>query len=290
MGAPVPGSYAVGSGQPVYAGRGAFGGMLGGLLIEALVLAGLMTPGTATGLVGGLAINDVVMAGAVTGPPIPAWLTNATVDQWGHWAGTGLTSSTGVIWTGTSPGGFGTTTQLIIAWGDAWVNTNGINIGGTFHAGRSIGLFGGGHTNYWGNEVINLWDFENDIKPQWVRTIDPSVPGVSNVARGGSGQRVSRHTYKSLLHDTTANKMMAMGCSGRANDGFDNGGIGDQLDCAANTWINKDTGAPTYTGGGIGALNLKAAIDTSTRTGWAVGYSNSQRITSFDFPSDSAAS
>ncbi len=133
----------------------------------------------------------------------PTWHSGGALDTWITLPNSDLSTS-GVMETGGS--------DVINAWGGGVVVTGGLYIGSTFTTGTFLVLFGGGHTNYSGNEVYAYGPFEND-SPIWYKLRAATSPAPTNVNEDASGNPVSRHTYQTLsyINDGTRNWMLSMG-------------------------------------------------------------------------------
>lgn len=213
----------------------------------------------------------------------PAWYTAANANEWVALPNSTLTSS-GVGWSGASPGGTGNYTTLVTAWGGGVLNTTGLYRSGTFVAGTFLVLFGGGHGDYGGNELYAYGPLENDT-PTWSRLNDPSIPAPDDVSRA-SGYPVSRHTYDTLVYLPGQNRMLCIGAPGYYHTGsaFN---VGDVFDfdvdpTAANPWSTADTGFPSYNGGGAGTISLLSGYDTTTGKAWGIGKGNGQALGAYD--------
>lgn len=210
---------------------------------------------------------------------MPSWASAITVGEWGVVTSTSLSAS-GSGWSGTAPGGSGNYTEVVTAWGGGILNTTGIYRSGSFVSGTFLVLFGGGHNNYAGNELYALGPLDSGT-PTWSRINDPTIPAADNVARTG-GYPVSRHTYDSLVYLPTQNKMLCIGSPGIYSGGTDSLAA-DVFDfgtnpASGNPWSTADTGFPTYSGGGIGVINMVSGYDPTTGKAWGLGKGNSQRI------------
>lgn len=211
----------------------------------------------------------------------PSWLSGVVSGQSVQLPNSTLTSS-GAGWTGTAPGGTGNYQTIVTAWGGGCLNTVGVKHGGTFIPGTFLVIFGGGHGDYGGNEVMAYGPLESN-SPIWRRLTDPTIPAPVNVIRDGSGNPVSRHTYDSLMYLPGSNKMLAVGAAGYYSVGFAFNGA-DLFDFATNTWSNVDAGFPAYTGGGT--ISMVGGVDETTGKVWGVGNGNASKLCSFD-PSSS---
>ena len=134
---------------------------------------------------------------------------DTSVGTWGKFTASSLDSS-GVMQTGGH--------NVIAAWGDAVVNTSGVYDGATFVSGSHLILWGGGHADYSGNEVYAYGPIGQSSRV-WRRLRDKTSPAPEDVNEDGSGNPVSRHTYKSLTYiGATRNMMMATGGLARYRD------------------------------------------------------------------------
>jgi hypothetical protein len=80
-------------------------------------------------------------------------------------------------------------------------------------------VFGGGHTDYSGNEVYAFGPISGGAA-KWRRLTDPSNPPAQNRAYGPDGRPVSRHTYGNLDYlPAPANKMVSCTVGSRYSDG-----------------------------------------------------------------------
>lgn len=220
------------------------------------------------------ALSGAGIDGGRFGPP--SWLNGVSAGQWVSLPNSSLTAS-GVGWSGAAPGGTGNYQTIITAWGGGILNTVGVKIGSTFTPGTFVIIFGGGHGDYAGNEVYAYGPLESS-SPTWHRLTDPTIPAPQNVARDGSGNPVSRHTYDSLAFLPASNQMLAMGAAGYYSVGFAFN-VADIFDFATNTWSNADTGFPALTGGGT--ISMVSGVDESTGKAWGVGNGNASKLFSF---------
>lgn len=133
----------------------------------------------------------------------PTWHSGGTLDTWIELPNSDLNAS-GVMETGGM--------EVVDAWGGGVIVTGGLYIGSVQTAGTFLVIFGGGHTNYSGNEVYAYGPLEND-SPVWQKLRAATSPAPTNVDEDGSGNPVSRHTYDALVYvdDGTRNWMMCMG-------------------------------------------------------------------------------
>ena len=199
-------------------------------------------------------------------PTTPSHYSSATSGEWYALPNSSLTSS-GVGWAGTDPGGTSDYQATVTAWGGACLNTVGCYYDGAFHAGIFIILFGGGHGDYAGNEVYSYGPI-NSESPGFKRLTDPTVPGVENTARDGSGNPVSRHTYDTLAYDAAANRMLCLGAPGYFSLGNAYNAC-DAFDFDTNTW--SALADLTTGGGGTGSVSACTVIDGTYAWVWPMG-------------------
>lgn len=208
-------------------------------------------------------------------PTIPAWMLAA-----GLWATlpNSQFNTSGVGWSGTSPGGNGNYTAMVIQWSGAIVNTVGCYYAGAFHPGTYLHPWGGGHAAYAGQEMYAFGPMESDT-PTFHRLTDPYIPGVVDSvdgARNASGYPVSRHTYDTLQYLPASNRMLAMLASATYNTpgSFLKGQL---FDFATNTWIACDTGLPT-SAGGSGTDNAQGGYNPTLGEAWLMLPGNANRF------------
>jgi hypothetical protein len=154
------------------------------------------------------------------------WVLATGDEEWGLVDAASLESS-GVGWSGTAPGG-ATYREVINAWGGSIVATDGIYVGATWTPGIFLIHFGGGHTDYGGNEVYAYGPLlAPAASRQWYRMIDPTIPAPQNVNVDGSGNPVSGHTYGSLQYvsDGTRKWMVRFGPLARYSDAGGGGNV-----------------------------------------------------------------
>jgi hypothetical protein len=259
---------------PVYGGRYGLGGRLSG---EAL-LAGLQADGgmgtQASELSGAAVLYGLTAGGSMEGVVIPSWMP--AVGSAAVLPNSTLVSS-GAGWAGTSPGGTGDYEEIMESWGGGVLNTVGVWRSGAFISGTFLVIFGGGHGDYGGNEVMAYGPL-NSNSPTWSRITDPTVPGVPNVGRSG-GYPVSRHTYDTLVYLPTENQMLCIGAAGYYSLGFsfNQGDIFDfDINPTSNPWTTADTNFPAYTTGGT--ISGLSGYDSTTGKAWLVGNGNGQKL------------
>src|SRR6267142_6178478 len=86
-----------------------------------------------------------------------------------------------------NPNSSGSVYSVMMAWS-----------GGIYDSDRDqFIIWGGGHTDYAGNEVYAFGPVTG-LLPQWRRLTDPSAPAADNTPYAPDGRPVSRHTYNLL--------------------------------------------------------------------------------------------
>lgn len=144
-----------------------------------------------------------------TDPALPAWYADATSNQWTTLP-VGTLSASGVMETNAG--------LIFSAWGGGVVNTVGIYDGATWRPGIFIIVWGGGHSDYGGNEVYACGPLNTDSQA-WYKLRSSTSPVPTNVSQDGSGNPVSRHTYQSITYiGGSRNWMFATGGLARYND------------------------------------------------------------------------
>ena len=106
-------------------------------------------------------------------------------------------------------------------------------------------FWGGGHNDYYGNEIYAL-DLAAD-PPTTVRLTEPSVPPGSCTAAAPDGTATSRHTYNGLAYVTHADAMYVVGGATACPNGLE-GQDTWTFDLSGQTWTRKDPtdGGPPY--------------------------------------------
>jgi hypothetical protein len=120
----------------------------------------------------------------------PTWFSGIGLREWGTLPNSNYNTA-GVIQSGGR--------ELWESWSGAIVNTEGLYVGSTFIAGTFLVHFGGGHTDYGGNELYAYGPLESD-SPQCYRLRDRTEPYPENQNEDANGNPVSRHTYSSLAY------------------------------------------------------------------------------------------
>jgi hypothetical protein len=172
------------------------------------------------------------------------------------------------------------------AWSGGVLNTVGVTYQGAFIPGTFLVWFGGGHSDYWGNEVYCYGPLES-ATPVCRRLNDPTNPPYTTNAapwRDANGYPPSRHTYDTLQYDPAENAMVCMyapgfgpaAYAGQASDVFQFN-IDPQ---AANPWRTNDNGFP-HSGSG-GGIDAKSARNPLTRKMWLMGHGNSTPLACYD--------
>jgi hypothetical protein len=206
---------------------------------------------------------------------VPPWM--GPVGQWSVLPGSELTASS-AVWTGARPGGTGRYEMMVLAWSGGVLNTRGLFVQGRFVAGTFMVIFGGGHGDYGGNEVMAFGPLES-ASPAWSRLTDPTLPAPLDVPRI-DGWPVSRHTYDTLVYLPNVNRMLCVGAPGYYSRGFTFNSA-DLLSFNTNPsdgvpWSSADAGFPPFTGGGT--INAVTGYDESTSLAWVLGQGNSTRV------------
>ena len=98
--------------------------------------------------------------------------------------------------------------------------------GGVYDTDRDqLVIWGGGHTDYAGNEVYAFGPLTAD-SPTWHRLTNPSTPPADNTPRGSDGRPVSRHTYNLLAYmPAPYNKMASCAVGSEYSNGYGVGGM-----------------------------------------------------------------
>ena len=211
MPSPVADYYSVASGQPVYAGRSAGGRLSGAVTLDDAVAAGAFGVNFSA-LSGAVTLDGAVAAGAFTGRVMPTWVSAATVGTWGTIPATNTLADLNPAnnpainpnfpnppeWTNTQY-------QIIGAWNSMSVNP----------ATGEMWIWGGGHTDYGGNEPY-VFDPRSNT-PSWIMRRYPSGAIGNPITDGGAantpallaasgtgfysdGRPRPTHTYNSMVY------------------------------------------------------------------------------------------
>lgn len=119
-------------------------------------------------------------------------------------------------------------------------------------------LWGGGHSNYWGNE---LYAFDIPTTT-WLRLTEPTPDPALDQEAGPDGRPTSRSTYSGLAYLAHVDRLfshaggLAGGSAGKVDQTW-------TFDFATSTWSRRNP--PTNPGGGFGC---NASYDPATRKVW----------------------
>jgi hypothetical protein len=106
------------------------------------------------------------------------------------------------------------TSAVMFAWGSGVLDTD---------LDRLV-VWGGGHTDYDGNEIYAFGPI-NGTNPHWARLTNPSNPPANNTAHAPDGRPVSRHTYNLLTYlPAPLHKMMSCAIGSQHSNGFGTAG------------------------------------------------------------------
>lgn len=204
MAVPALSTYSAATGQPIAGGRWPGGLLTGGVELSAVVAAGAMAS-SSSDLTGGVTLSDVVAAGSMSDGR-PSWLTAAAVNEWIAVPGSTIQGSP--AWQAMpSDGNF---------WGNHTAYVNGENGTGLDEDTSTLWLFGGGHSDYAGNELSSIrLDVES---PAWVQRCARSDPSAMKLyASGGTdptwntdGKPASRHSYQGTHYIRKLGKYFAI--------------------------------------------------------------------------------
>jgi hypothetical protein len=146
---------------------------------------------------------------------VPTWRQAMVKGQWNVIPAATLQNS-GAAYTTHGTGNCGSC-NVIRDWGGGILATRGLYVGSTFTAGNFLVVYGGGHTDYGGNEVLAFGSLDNN-SPAWNRLRDSTAPHPVNVDTNATGDPVSRHVYNSLVYVPDSAKMYMMGAGFRFTD------------------------------------------------------------------------
>jgi len=161
-------------------------------------------------------------------------------------------------------------TAVIVAWGGAALDTK-----------RSrLVLWGGGHADYYGNE---LYAFDVPTL-SWQRLTNPTVNPVMDQEVNADGTPNSRHTYGGLAYIAHADRFFGQ-AGALAGIGFANCSRTWTFDFVAKQWANRNPA--TTPGGGIGG---NCSYDPATRKVWWCSASGSfAGLWSYDYDTNAWA-
>lgn len=137
-------------------------------------------------------------------------------------------------------------------------------------------LFGGGHSDYYGNEVP-IFDVLGT--EAWRLLTQPSNPPAINTGYASDGRPVSRHGYSNNVYAGSVDQMVCMGAGGIANNGFSTTQIDlFQFGASGEPWSRGPNKV-----GGLSELFCCAAYNKVTGYVWAfAGESSSAPLNRYD--------
>jgi hypothetical protein len=140
-------------------------------------------------------------------------------------------------------------------------------------------VYGGGHTDYWGNEVYEL----DLVSWHWTRLSDPAMPGddfydrkAEQSGRMPDGSPRVPHTYDSLVFEPEQRALLAIGAVGTSPNSISGHRRIERFDVAGGRWLDPlaEADVSGYFLGGT-------AIDPKTGLVW-VHTSGSGQLASYD--------
>ncbi|MGE0762240.1 MAG: hypothetical protein AB7N80_03065 [Bdellovibrionales bacterium] len=143
-------------------------------------------------------------------------------------------------------------------------------------------IWGGGHTDYSGNEIYRFGPITSE-NPKWERLTNPSSPAANNSTYGSDGRPVSRHTYDLLDYlPAPFKKMISVGVGSQYSNGFSQNAVD-----LYNFSVNGMTGQP-WTRGALPSISgsnifAVARYNPVTKLLWYLpGESSNNRLQSYD--------
>ena len=164
--------------------------------------------------------------------------------------------------------GSGGPQAIISAWG-----------GGALDSSRSrLVLWGGGHSDYFGNEVYAF----DTITMAWERVTDPTINPTLGSEINWDGTPQSRHTYGGVSYNVQEDRFMAVG-GALANTGFAGGTNLWAFDFVSKTWSRRSP-PPFIYGGGMAHITSYDPVSNMLWEGTA--YAAPCKLYSYDWNSD----
>lgn len=207
--------------------------------------------------------GPVVTSGG--GGGTPAWLSGVSLNTWTRLTGVNVAAGQTGYSTPNGPKQFPFTEDGkpgIFAWS------------GGAACGSKIIHTGGGHTNYSGNEVLEL-DLSQD-SPAWVCRRNPTANGsmVENAEHYSDGSPTSQHNYSQAWWDEVHNKYLTIGIGSGYGGNPANSWVVDGWDLTTYLYDNETGGAsvtyPSSYGGFSHQTDLPACQDANGDV-WIVG-------------------
>jgi hypothetical protein len=140
--------------------------------------------------------------------------------------------------------------------------------GGVYDTDRDqLVVWGGGHTDYAGNEVYAFGPL-SAASPSWQRLTNPSAPAAENTAHGSDGRPVSRHTYNLLAYmPAPYNKMASCAIGAQYSNGYGGGAL-DFYDFTVDGMSGQPWSAGPTAPSNTYAVEAYCAYNTVTRRLW----------------------
>lgn len=201
---PAVATYSVGPATPIHGGRWPGGRLRGELVLEEARPGGTLSP--LVSLAGGnVDLDAQAPGGALAGLVRPAWLEPAAVHEWVAVPNSTIQGSP--AWQAMPTPGF---------WGNQLGFVNAENGTGLNEENSEVWLFGGGHSDYAGNELASI--VLSADSPVWQLRCSRSAAaamkaygsGGGDPARNTDGKPNSRHSYSGTHFIRKLNQYLAI--------------------------------------------------------------------------------
>jgi hypothetical protein len=200
---PIAATYNVGAATPINGGRWPGGRLSGAIALGNATPAGSMSSNTSA-LAAALTLDDIATGGALS-DTVPSWLRSAAVHEWVAVPNSTLQGSP--AWQAMPTPGF---------WGNQLGFVNAENGTGLNEETSEVWLFGGGHSDYAGNELASIVLAADS--PVWqlrctrseAAAMKPYGSGGTDPAWNTDGKPNSRHSYSGTHFIRKLNRYFAI--------------------------------------------------------------------------------
>lgn len=195
----------------------------------------------------------------------PTWRQGLAVNQWVQISGSAMSSTPPTV----NPGGSYGESARMDAWCGFCIDTRSSTV---------WSLANGGHTDYYGNEVLKFDLSANS--PTWVevRASDSAGAVTSNSTHYTTGRPASSHTYYTKTFIEARNRAMRFGVGAVATSGNPHKAV-DGFDCTVAQGVNGWDAAGTYPSlPGSGTMYSGEAICKNTNTEDVYFFYNNQTV------------
>ncbi|MGE0763888.1 MAG: hypothetical protein AB7N80_11470 [Bdellovibrionales bacterium] len=148
----------------------------------------------------------IKVGGVVSGAP--AWYNAQASGTWKNLGSSFMTGIGPMKLSGDAANCSEVTSTALFSYSGGYINNKSFyDRNGNLHLGASLGVWGGGHNAYGGNEVV-LFKLR-DNTPTWFRVRDAYSNPSYSTSQNPDGTPNSRHTYQSIIYAPGTNELFS---------------------------------------------------------------------------------